>query len=101
MSFLSILGKVVGDALGALPLIESAINDVEALFGSGNGSAKLAAATGAVLSTLQIYAETTGKTLPANFQSDLQAAINAVVQVKNDLGELLAHTTTTATAGKG
>lgn len=87
MSFASVLGNVVG----VLPLIESVVSGIEGLFGPGNGAQKLDAATSAALSALGIYASTTGKTLPASFQADLQAAINAVVKVKNDLGELLPH----------
>lgn len=90
------LASIIGDVVGSLPLIEQIINGVETVFGHGNGPAKLNAATSAALSALQIYAETTGKTLPATFQADLQAAISAVVQVKNDLGELLPHAASAA-----
>lgn len=91
MSVLGTLGVIFGDVLSELPLIENVISGVERLFGHGNGEAKLTAATTSALSALQIYAETTGKKLPGTFQADLQAAINAIVQVKNDLGELLPH----------
>lgn len=84
--------SILGDITGVLPLVQTLIGGVEALFGSGNGPAKLTAVTTAALSAMQIFAEATGKTLPAAFQADLQAAIHANVQVMNDLGLLLPHT---------
>lgn len=98
MSVISTIATVVADTVEVFPLVQKAITGVEALFGSGNGPAKLNAATSATLSALQIYAETTGKTLPAGFQADLQAAINAMVQVMNDFGQLLPHMASAAPA---
>jgi len=85
------IGSIVGDIGVAIPFIETIVNGVESIFGSGNGPQKLDAAVSAALAALGIYAQTTGKTLPASFQSDLQAAINSIVKVKNDLGLLLPH----------
>jgi hypothetical protein len=87
------ISGILGAITGAVPLIETIVDGVESLFGSGNGQSKLDAATNAALAALGIYAQTTGKTLPAGFQADLQAAINAIVKVKNDLGLLLPHST--------
>lgn len=84
-NILSILGTVTG----VLPLLQTVITGVEGLFGSGNGAAKLAAASSATLAALQAYATAAGKTLPASVEADIQAAINANVKVMNDLGLLL------------
>lgn len=90
--------SILGDLTGVVPLIETVVNGIEGLFGSGNGASKLDAATSAALAALGIYAQITGKTLPDGFQADLQAAINAIVKVKNDLGLLLPHAAAKATA---
>lgn len=87
------LGNIFSVVTGVVPLIEAVVNGVEALFGSGHGADKLQSATEASLAAIGIYAQVEGKTLPASFQADLQAAINAVVKVKNDLGLLLPHST--------
>lgn len=90
-SFLSGLG-------GVIPFLEAIVTGVEGVFGSGNGGSKLDAATSAALAALGIFTTLEGTALPANFKADLQAAINAIVQVKNDLGQLLPHTTAAAAA---
>ncbi|MGH9475453.1 MAG: hypothetical protein ACRD1C_03870 [Terriglobales bacterium] len=91
------MGNIFSVITGIVPLIEAVVNGVEGLFGSGNGASKLQSATDASLAAIGIFAQVEGKTLPASFQADLQAAINAVVQVKNDLGLLLPHTVTPST----
>ena len=100
MSILSKLGNIVGDVTGIFPLISKVVDAMELLFGPATGANKLTAAVEAALAAMQIYATSTGKILPASFKDDLQAAINSVVLLKNDLGELLPHSGTLAADSK-
>lgn len=81
--------NLIGTVTGILPLVQTIITGVEALFGGGSGPSKLAAATSAANAALETYAAAAGKTLPASTQQDLQDAINANVKIMNDLGLLL------------